>query len=327
MALLAMKKETLKRLKIHILWLFCASAMLYGLSILYFRSTGGFALSNIQSDYPNDPRWETHPLENSESELIASILSQKFSYLGKGCQCYAFASADGDYVIKFFKYQRMRPQKWISFFTFIPFVDSYYQQKIVSKRLKREGVFQSWRIAFDFLSEATGISYVHLNKTNHLAKTLSLIDKAGYEHKLWIDDYEFMLQKRAKMLCTEIDELMGKGSISEAENILTSLVEKILAGYRRGLADNDHALMQNTGVFKGQPIHIDVGQFVLEEEVKAPAFYKQELYTKTYKFRLWLRKRHPELCDRFDCYLQETLGEEFLTMKPLWRKRMEIFQK
>lgn len=316
-----------RQLVINILWACIVCLILYGLSLLYYRSTGGFALANIQSDYSYDSRWDTRTLNDFEQKLVTEALSQKFTYIGKGCQSYVFASEDGDYVIKFFKYQRMRVPQWIALFTFIPWVRDYYQHKLESKKTKREGVFESWRIAFDHLAAETGINYVHLNKTNHLSKSLSLIDKAGYEHSIWIDDYEFMIQKRAKMLCKEIDELMDKGSIDQAQKMLVTLVDIILGEYYRGFADNDHALMQNTGVFKGKPIHIDVGQFVAEETVKEPVFYKQELYTKTYKFRLWLRKRYPDLCDRFESYLQEVIGDEFQTMKPLWRDRIEIFQK
>jgi hypothetical protein len=300
--------------------------MLYGLSRLYYQSTGGFSLQNIRSDYSFDSRWETRSLTDKEQQVTESVLAQKFSYLGKGCQSYVFGSEDGNYVIKFFKYQRMRPKKWVEYFTFIPVVNDLYLKKTEKKRKKREGVFASWRIAFDHLSDETGITYVHLNKTDHLNKSLSIIDKAGYEHSIWIDDYEFMIQKQAKMLCDVIDELMDAEHIDQADSMLVTMVDTILSEYYRGFADNDHALMQNTGVFHGKPIHIDVGQFVSEEIVKNPEFHMQELYTKTYKFRLWLREMHPDLCDQFDSYLQNVMGDQFLTMQPLWRDHIEIFQ-
>ncbi len=321
-----MKNIDYRKLTISAVWLFFACAILYGMSRLYYQSTGGFSIQNIQSDYTYDPSWETRPLKDSEKQLIDSILSQKFTYLGKGCQSYVFSSDDGDYVIKFFKYQRMRPPRWVEYFTFIPPVKNYYLKKVEKKRIKREGVYDSWRIAFDYLSDETGITYVHLNSTDDLQRLFSMVDKAGYEHQIWIDDYEFMIQKRAKMLCDEIDELMVEGYIDQAQEMLASLVDTILDEYHRGFADNDHALMQNTGVFKGKPIHIDVGQFVSEEIVKDPSFHMQELYTKTYKFRLWLREMYPELCDNFEEYLEEVIGEDFQTMQPLWRDHIEIFQ-
>ncbi|MEM1282586.1 MAG: hypothetical protein AAGG81_03450 [Chlamydiota bacterium] len=321
-----MKSFNYRKLTINVLWLFFACATLYGMSRLYYQSTGGFSIQNISSDYSYNPAWETNSLKDSEKEYVDSILSQKFVYLGKGCQSYVFTSGDGDYVIKFFKYQRFRTAKWVEFFTFIPWVDDYYLKKVQKKRVKLEGVFSSWCIAFDHLSDETGVVYVHLNKTDHLQKSVSIIDKAGYEHKIWIDDFEFMIQKRAKMLCDEIDELMAEGGIDQAQKMLVSLVDTILDEYHRGYADNDHALMQNTGIIEGKPVHIDVGQFVSEEIVKNPNFHMQELYTKTYKFRIWLRDTYPELCDRFEEYLQDVIGNDFVEMKPLWRDRIEIFQ-
>lgn len=91
--------------------------------------------------------------------------------------------------------------------------------------------------------------------------------------------------------------------------------------YRRGLADNDHALMQNTGVSQGNPVHIDVGQFVFNEEVKKSAVSHQELFTKTYKFKLWLRENYPELGEYLEQQLLLDLGPSYKTMQPKWRKK------
>lgn len=299
---------------------------IYGAGRLYYHLTDGFLLSNIMSHNEYDPRWDTRPLTIDENEKVLQILHQEFHYLGKGCQSYVFASQDGKYVLKFFKYQRLRPQQWLEFLSFIPFVDSYRQNKADMKRRKMEVFFRSWKIAFDHAPEETGIVYVHLNKGTNLNSQLKIFDKMGFEHLLNIDDFEFMIQKRASMLCDTINDYMSGGDISGAESMLEILVKRILSEYQRGIADNDHALMQNTGVVDGFPVHIDVGQFVLEESVKDPQFYMQELFTKTYKFRLWLKKKHPELSERFDDYLHGVMGDQFYSMKPIWREKIERLQ-
>jgi hypothetical protein len=91
--------------------------------------------------------------------------------------------------------------------------------------------------------------------------------------------------------------------------------------YYSGYADNDHALMQNTGVFEGRPVHIDVGQFVKEDTIKNPSVYQQELFNKTWKFRNWLRKKHPELLAHIDHELVKELGNQFYSLQFIPKER------
>jgi len=48
-------------------------------------------------------------LSDQEHQELAQILNQKFSYIGKGAQCYAFVSDDQLYVLKFFKFKHLKP--------------------------------------------------------------------------------------------------------------------------------------------------------------------------------------------------------------------------
>lgn len=289
----------------------------YGSSRLYYGVTGGFTIGNITSDFAYDTRWDTTPLSDEDSLLVDQITSQKFSYLGKGCQSYVFQSEDGKYVLKFFKYQRFRPQIFLNYLTFIPGMDAYRLGKIDKKQKKLEGVFESWKIASDYLKEESGLIFVHLNKTDNLKKQLTIYDKMGFEHVVDLDQMEFMIQKKATMYCAHINDLMKKNEEEKAKQLLTNTITLILSEYKRGLADNDHALMQNTGVYHDKPFHIDVGQFVLNEEAKTDSFMKQQLFNKTYKFRIWLHKNHPRLAVYLESQLKEIIGErEFSTLQP-----------
>jgi len=289
----------------------------YGSSRLYYRVTGGFTIGNISSNFAYDARWQTSALTPAEKSLVDAITSQEFSYLGKGCQSYVFASQDDQYVLKFFKYQRFRPQAFLDYFAFIPAMDRYRLGKIDKKQKKLESVFASWKIAYDYLKDESGLIYVHLNKTHDLNKQLIIADKMGFKYTLNLDQMEFMIQKKADMFCSYIDKLMQNNEVKKAKDLLDDTIALIMSEYRRGLADNDHALMQNTGVYQGKPFHIDVGQFVLNEEAKTLAFQKQQLFNKTYKFRIWLHKNHPELALYLEKQLKEFIGEEeFSILKP-----------
>lgn len=293
-------------------------AAAYGAGRLYYQVTGGFLVSNIMYDVPYDARWETAPLTADAREHLQQVLDQPYSYLGKGCQSYVFASADGQYVLKFFKYQRFRPQEWLSYFSFIPPVEEYRLRKIEKKRDKLEGVFTSWKLAYEHLQPETGIAYVHLNKTSAFDRPLTIYDKIGLEHHINLNETEFLVQRRATMLCPTLEELMQKGSQAEAEKILAELVAMLVWENSRGFADNDHALMQNTGVIDGHPVHIDVGQFIRNPIVKNPDVYHQEIFNKTYKFRKWLKEAHPTLAIYFDAQLEDVIGDNFKTMKPVF---------
>lgn len=321
-----MKKDSNRIIKrsLYIVALIC---IIYAAGRLYYHMTDGFMVSNITSENTFDPQWETHSLAANELQAIQSILQQDFHYLGKGCQSYVFASDDGKYVLKFFKYQRLRPKDWIKYLNFIPFVEKYYENKLEIKRRKMEVFFRSWKIAFDKAQEETGIVYVHLNKSDYLKTELKIFDKMGFEHRLNLDDFEFMVQKRGSMLCDVINQYMAAGELAKAESMLENLVRRIIAQNQRGIADNDHALMQNTGVVDGIPMHIDVGQFVYDDQVKDPQFFMQELFTKTYKFRKWLKKEHPKLAEQFDSYLQTIYGDQFTSMKPVWRDKIEMYRR
>lgn len=150
-------------------------------------------------------------------------------------------------------------------------------------------------------------------------KHVFITDKIGMKHDINIDDMEFLIQKRADMLCPTLLTFRDKKDLEGAKQQVDRLLAVIMSEYERGLADNDHALMQNTGVLNGSPIHIDIGQFIYNDVVKDPKVYKQELFTKTYKFRLWLNEEYSELLPHVENELQAIIGPEFTTMKPVWK--------
>ena len=125
--------------------------ILFGLSAIFAHQpvatyfADGFALSKIQSDLKPDPRWK----QGSSTEEIQPILSQPFSYLGKGSQCYVFESQDGNYVLKFFRHRRYQPPKWITLFA----PHNYLERK----RERREELFQSCFLAQEELRESSGL--------------------------------------------------------------------------------------------------------------------------------------------------------------------------
>lgn len=294
---------------------------LYGLGRLYYHLTGGFTIANITSDFPFQPQWEVRPLQADEAAELDRAIDQPYHYLGKGCQSYVFASEDGQYVVKFFKYQRYRLQGWLTYLPPLPAIVQYRQEKTEKKWNKINHFVQSWKVAFENLKDETGLLFVHLNKTENLKKPLTIYDKIGQEHRVDLDQMEFCVQRKARMLCDVLMEYHSQGNLEGAQGLINQLLTTILSEYARGLADNDHALMQNTGVAQGKPVHIDVGQFVINEAMKDPAVYHQELFTKTYKFKGWLRENYPELGAYLEGELRRIIGPAYDAMQPIWRQK------
>ena len=306
----------MKKNIIRLIILFALILALYGLGRLYYRVTGGFMVSNITSDFAFQPSWEVRPLLQSEIEEFDLAVNQPYHYLEKGCQSYVFASEDNRYVIKFFKYQRYRIQPWLAYFPPLPAVVKYREEKMAKKWHKLDGFVRSWKIAFDHLKKETGLVYVHLNKTNHLQRQVTLFDKIGKKHVVSLDHMEFCIQKKADLLQETLLDYRDKADDAKAKELIYNLLHMILSEYARGFADNDHALMQNTAVANGLPVHIDVGQFVFNEQVKQPAIFHQELFTKTYELKIWLKKHYPEIGTYLDEELQQIIGADYSSMQP-----------
>lgn len=292
------------------------AALVYGGGRLYFTLTGGFTEGNITSDFAYDARWDSKPVTSQELSHVQHVLTQPYHWLGKGCQSYVFASNDGQYVIKFFKYQRFRNAVWLQWFDSIPTVDAYLKRKTIEKKQRLDTVFKSWKLAYEELPEESGIIFLHLNKSDQQLPTLVLYDKLGLVHHIDLNQTEFLLQKRADMLTSTLENLVENKQEAQAQALIDQLFAMIMSEYRRGYADNDHALMQNTGVFNGKPIHIDVGQFIKNKIMRDPAIYNQELYNKMYNFQAWLRQLSPALADHVQANLRKEIGEAYPTMRP-----------
>jgi hypothetical protein len=241
--------------------------------------TGKFTVMRITSNLTPRTEWETTPLSSDELTKIKQILNQSFSYLSKGVQSFVFASEDGQYVIKFFRHDHLTAPFWLT-----PSAKAKREQ-----RLHRE--FLSYKIAFENLRQETGLVFLHLNKTTDLHRTLDLVDKLGIHHKIPLDKYEFLVQKRACLLYTALNQMIENNKIADAKETLTGLVQLLAHRSREGISDKDPDLETNFGVIGTEPIQIDVGRF---GKIDAP-FSKDEIIRVTDRLHQYLMKRCPEL--------------------------------
>ncbi len=310
-------KSFLRRFFFFVLFI----GLIYGAGRLYFHLTAGFSLENISSDLTYQPQWQVPEPSEKENGEINQALAQPYYYLGKGCQSYVFLSQNGSYVMKFFKYQRFRIAPWLRYFPPLPAIVAYRKEKEKEKWQRLNAFATSLTIAAKRLKKESGLVYLHLNKTDHLNKKVVIEDKIGRVYTLDIDQMEFSIQKRADLLCDVLSNYQKQGQVKESYQLIDRLLALLVSEYRRGLADNDHALMQNTGVVDKEPIHIDVGRFEELEEVKNPAKYHQELFTKCYHFHQWLKVNDPAVSLYLEKKLKEIIGPKYHIMKPIWYEK------
>ncbi len=279
--------------------------LLYYLAIFCNKMTDNFSIAKIHSDLPYNPNWETSPLSEEAKHQLEDALSQKFHYLGYGGQCFVFASEDGNYVIKFFKHKIRKPYSLLLNISLPGFIDKKRQHRLNKILFKLNRDFTSYKIAFEELREETGLIYVQLNKKKWLNRTIHIIDKIGIEHSISLDDFEFIVQKKAQLIYPYIENLIQKNDLWAFKQTLHAICNKIICRSQKGIFDEDLGIHRNLGFIADEPIFMDVGRFVKDPARKNPLIYRSDLFTLMNRFRAWLNIHHPELLPLFDSELYE----------------------
>lgn len=270
------------------------------------NKTEGFTILKIQSDLPYNPHWETAPLEGEEKQFISETLSQPFFYLGSGAQCYAFLSQDGKSVIKFFKHHHMRPDHPIHKIP-LPSGLKKKRRKVIGNPEKRiEEVFTSCKLAYENLREESGLIAIHLTKSVQYDQTITLFDKLGIGHEIDPNKLEFVLQKKAEPIFTQIRKKMSSGKLEEARESVQNFVQFVLVRCQKGILDKDNALKRNIGFVGNQPIMIDIGSLFVDPKLTKEK-QKKEFIRKTGGLGKWLEKYYPSLVPLFDEEVEASL--------------------
>lgn len=287
-----------KYLLFYTLSLFLAA---WGLSSFCHRATDGFTIAKITPNRPWDPRWESGC--SPETTELQQALGQKYRYFGCGGQCYAFFSEDGQYVIKFLKQHSFKIPWWHPYIP-IPYLFNRYKTK---KRLTRQNKiakdFASYKAAFEQLQDFTGILCVHLNPTDNTFPSLKIIDKLHIEHTLDLNQFDFIVQRKAELLYPKFIDFIDSAQLNEARDIIDQIIQLIEARCARGYEDWDQNLQTNCGWLNGKVIKIDVGRFIANEAMKTYERCREEKIRIMTPLYQWLLSRSPDLAQ----YCQEVM--------------------
>lgn len=259
------------------------------------KKTDGFSILAISSDRPFEERFITRAPSFEEQTLLETAFNQPYHYFGCGGQAFAFFSQDGNYVIKFFKQRLFRPSYVLNAIPLPKFLHRFRNKRNWKRRDKLERDFFSYKVAYEQLQEQTGIIYSHLQKTTHLQKRIEVIDRLGIHHFLNLDQFDFVVQKRAERVYDKIDSLMRTGMLQEAEQGISEVFQLIITRAKLGFRDRDPNIRTNCGFIGAKAVKIDVGRFVVSEQIKTPEGIKEEVTVIIQPFRNWLEKAYPEL--------------------------------
>ena len=190
---------------------------------LYYRLTDDFRLSNISYQLPFEAPWQVPQLTSNERSQLSQILNQKFFYIGKGAQCYAFASEDDQYVLKFFKFKHLKPDLFIDLLPSIPPFKSFKQNCIERKKRKLIGVFEGYDLAYRENRHGSKLFYLHLVPTQTVHQKATVVDKLGLEKQINLDDVVFLVQSKGETLRTRLQRFLNEGQLQNAQEAISDL--------------------------------------------------------------------------------------------------------
>ncbi len=314
-----------KRLK---RWIFGLVFVLFvmGSVRFYYRLTDDFRLSNMTYELPFEAPWQAYSLTPEERQQLTEILKQKFSYIGKGAQCYAFASDDQQYVLKFFKFKHLKPNPIIDLLPSITPFKGFKQSCVERKKRKLISVFNGYDLAYRENRQGTELLYLHLLSTNDLHLQATIVDKMGFERQIHLDDVVFLIQRKGEPLDSRLNTLLKQNRVQEAEQAFASILAMYISEYKRGMIDLDHGVMHNTGFIGDHPFHLDVGKLSKDERVKQVEGYKKDLEHVVWRMSMWVKASYPQYDSEFATFLakeyQHWTGES-LDIKAIDPKRFK----
>jgi hypothetical protein len=248
-------------------------------------------------------------LGREKIDAANKICDQPFFFLSKGKQFFVFISADGKYVIKFFQQQRFEVKDYA---TWVPdFIANFLRNQQRAEKLERlHKMVQSSELAYEKAPEQTGIFFIHMNKTRHQHKKLTVLDCKGNLFYVPLDDVQFLLQRRAALLKQTLVTLMYEGREDEAKARLKQIFDLLVYCAKAGIYDTDGALIRNDniGFLDTRAMYIDMGKFIPTTEAFSPAMVEWN-FRRLHPLHNWLKKNYPALAAYFEECRQAALGE------------------
>lgn len=241
--------------------LICFVLIFFALERFCHSKTAGFQVNKIVSSY--DFNYPVSPLPTTYEKLFDKPLT----FLGSGVQFYAFETADHQYVVKFIKHNRRRPDSWLGRIRLFGPLEIWRRQEVEAQKKRIASILRSCSLANKVLSQETAVVYAHLNQTPHWNPHITVKDKIGIAHQVPLGMTEFVIQKKA------VPYALYMKKHPEKKN---QAIEQIASLFRQratlNIAQLDDHLERNIGFIDDRAIDIDIGSFLegrtsLQEEM------------------------------------------------------------
>lgn len=275
-----------------------AGVLIAGLILGWYHLTGGFKISKIVFHRYSDTFYD-HRFERGDGEFLARILQQRFRFLGKGCQVYAFASQDGKYVLKLLKLHRYKTPFRRKFSAFLKNFAVGQEGRIkklqLQEKIRLASAFAGYQLAMDALKEEAALAYAHFDAEKKLPCKLLLKDSSGRKFALNPNRTFFLVQKKARNLKEELLGLRKLNKLREAEHIVDLSVEHLKRRLQSRIFDSDHSgYVRNLGLLGDRAISIDVGNFKQRKNATEEELEKEYLCCVRRLYN-WACKNYPEI--------------------------------
>lgn len=271
---------------------------LYGSGRLYFFLTDGFIPTDLTSEFAYRNNLAFPQDSPKKIAKVNQILSQKFTYLGKGGQTYALLSEDKRYILKIVKQKHHRFSIFEKGFFQLPLTEGWKSARTqrISKRLQE--FLSSCLLCYQELPQESRLLYVHFLPTHDLQQKTLIVDNLGFTHEVNLNEIDFMLQEKAETVEAKIRSLVEKGDDTAAKEALQNIINLLVACSKKGIMDTDPAILQNVGFVGTQAMFMDVGRIVKDKRIKEdPAFYHAYINRHVKGLNAWARATFPQLSD------------------------------
>ncbi len=236
----------------------------------------------------------TENMELGWSEEIRSLLNQRFTFLGKGRQCYAFISEDGRYVAKIPRHDPFEVPIWRKALGLSDF----------SKReIRKAKILESFRIAYDLLKEESALITVHIPGGIETGVMLQVSDQLGRFYDLPLDRTGLILQHK-KNIFRDLDSKLDRKLL--IDQMLVSIARRA----RKGIMCRDAAFLDNYGFDEKGAYEIDIGTFYMPKESSGKEFFAQAFKGSLTQLRQWIKETDPDYAAILDLKIDAYVKQE-----------------
>lgn len=268
---------------------------------LWYFSKDGFNVNRLQYSLPIAKN-----LENEEGAHINNLFNEPYHYIGKGRQCYVFASSNGRYVLKLPRFDRYAlPFFWRA----MPasFMSSYRKALYEGRQERLIFTMESFRIAATDLRDETAVVYLHFHQTQSLPRQFIIYDRLKRPLKIDLNQTAFALQEKKSIMMPLCIKAFREKDRDSAQKMLLAFLDIIDIRAQKGIFNRDPSFLKNFGWDGTKSIQIDIGSFWRRPDLPRKEAYLLSLREGLAPFRLWLAKTDPEMFDWFEHRFNEKI--------------------